>query len=231
MFAVELAGRRFLIDHKYDYIYKLCSSYYAAENTGRLISVTDEEIAQEQTGAFPLDYLESIAICRKIADDLILDDTLLFHGSAIAVDGEVYLFTAASGYGKSTHARLWCEVFGDRAVMINDDKPFLRVGENGVTVYGSPWDGKHHLSTNTSAPLKAICILERSETNRLEPIPTAMAIPMMIRGTHRPPDPVLLKKTLELIEKCSENINTYRMFCNMDPEAARVAYEGMCERK
>ena len=28
-----------------------------------------------------------------------------------------------------------------------------------VTVYGTPWAGKHFLSNNTSAPLKAICFL------------------------------------------------------------------------
>ena len=33
-------------------------------------------------------------------------DTFLFHGSAIAVDGAAYIFTAKSGTGKSTHARL-----------------------------------------------------------------------------------------------------------------------------
>jgi serine kinase of HPr protein (carbohydrate metabolism regulator) len=56
-------------------------------------------------------------------------DTFLFHGSAIAVDGVGYLFTAKSGTGKSTHARLWRELLGARAVMVNDDKPLLRVTE------------------------------------------------------------------------------------------------------
>lgn len=33
-------------------------------------------------------------------------DTVLFHVSVIAVDGRGFLFTAKSGTGKSTHARL-----------------------------------------------------------------------------------------------------------------------------
>ena len=40
-----------------------------------------------------------------------LADTLLFHGSVIAVDGEGYLFTAKAVPGKPTHTRLWREIF------------------------------------------------------------------------------------------------------------------------
>ena len=40
-----------------------------------------------------------------------------------------------NGTGKSTHARLWRETFGDRVWMINDDKPLLRIESEGA---GSP---------------------------------------------------------------------------------------------
>ena len=81
------------------------------------------------------------------------------------MDGAAYLFTAPSGTGKSTHTRLWREVFGDRVWMINDDKPMLRISENLVTAYGTPWNGKHHISRNASAPLKAIVQLNRGKEN------------------------------------------------------------------
>lgn len=83
-------------------------------------------------------YLETLAVYRKIADYLLSCDTLLFHGSVIAVDGEGYLFTAKSGTGKSTHTRLWREYFGERAVIVNDDKPLLHITDSGVTAYGTP---------------------------------------------------------------------------------------------
>ena len=80
-------------------------------------------------------------IYRKIADALVDDGVILYHGSVIAVDGQGYLFTAKSGTGKSTHTALWRELFGERAVMVNDDKPLLRVKDDQVTVYGTPWNG------------------------------------------------------------------------------------------
>lgn len=53
----------------------------------------------------------------------------MIHGSAISVGREGYLFTAKGGTGKSSHARLWRELLGDRAVMMNDGKPFIRVSD------------------------------------------------------------------------------------------------------
>ena len=172
-------------------------------------------------------YLETLAVYRKIADRLLSCDTLLFHGSVIAVDGEGYLFTAKSGTGKSTHTRLWREYFGERAVMVNDDKPLLRITDSGVTAYGTPWDGKHRLSTNTAVPLKGICILTRDTTNHIEPAEPHAAYPMIVQQTNRSLSADGMKQTLSLIDRMLNVVPVYRLGCNMDIEAARVAYEGM----
>ncbi|MDD6082904.1 MAG: hypothetical protein PUB89_08720 [Oscillospiraceae bacterium] len=158
-------------------------------------------------------------------------DTILFHGSVIAVDGFGYLFTAKSGTGKSTHTRLWRENFGDRAVMVNDDKPLLRITKEGVTAYGTPWDGKHRLSTNTSVPLKGICILERAAKNHIIRLDIKeqlrSAYPMIVQQTHKSSNPANALKTMELIDRLMEAVPIYRLSCNMEPTAAKVAYEGM----
>lgn len=172
-------------------------------------------------------YLETLAVYRKIADCLLSCDTLLFHGSVIAVDGEGYLFTAKSGTGKSTHTRLWREYFGERAVMVNDDKPLLRITDSGVTAYGTPWDGKHRLSTNTAVPLKGICILARDTTNHIEPVEPHAVYPLIVQQTNRSLSADGMKQTLSLIDRMLNVVPVYRLGCNMDIEAARVAYEGM----
>ena len=68
------------------------------------------------------------------------------------------LFTAKSGTGKSTHTRYWLEAFGNRAAIINDDKPFIRLDTPAPMICGAPWSGKHGLDTNLSVPLAGICI-------------------------------------------------------------------------
>ena len=172
-------------------------------------------------------YLETLAVYRKIADHLLSRDTLLFHGSVIAVDGEGYLFTAKSGTGKSTHTRLWREYFGERAVMVNDDKPLLHITDSGVTAYGTPWDGKYRLSTNTAVPLKGICVLTRDTTNHIEQAEPHDTYPMIVQQTNRSLTADGMKQTLSLIDRMLNIVPVYRLGCNMDIEAARVAYEGM----
>ena len=171
-------------------------------------------------------YLETLAVYRKIAESLPLYDTFLFHGSAVAAGGEGFLFTAASGTGKSTHTALWRELLGDRAVMVNDDKPLIRIGSDGsAVVYGTPWDGKHRISSNVSVPLKAVCILERAEENRIKRITKQEAYPMLMQQVYRPSDTDAMRRTLELIDSMDTDI--YRLGCNMDISAAELSYETM----
>ena len=142
------------------------------------------------------------------------------------MDGYGYLFTAKSGTGKSTHTRLWREYLGDRAVMVNDDKPLIRVGEQ-VTVFGTPYNGKHRLGENIAVPLRAVCILTRDTENHIERITKADAYAMLVQQVYRPQDAAQMAKTLQLVDRMAEQTALYRLGCNMDISAARVAYEGM----
>ncbi|MBO4325551.1 MAG: hypothetical protein J5845_09195 [Lachnospiraceae bacterium] len=215
-------------------IHELCEEYRSVQSPVMTIQTTEQDILAEKEPLYNTiqrpsskAYLETLAVQRKLTEALLDYDTILFHSSALAVDGQGYLFAALSGTGKSTHARLWREVFGDRVTMINDDKPFIHIGEDEVRVYGSPWDGKHHLSTNTSVPVKAICILTRDTTNHIEKISPQNAFSVLFQQTYRSKDPAKLAKTMDLIIRMTEMVSLYRLGCNMDPEAARVSYEGM----
>ena len=177
--------------------------------------------------AYADDYLESLAVYRAICERLPFYDTVLLHGSALCLDGEAYLFTAPSGTGKSTHARLWREVFGARVTMINDDKPLLRITDGGVTVYGTPYNGKHSLGADMAAPLGAICLLHRAEENVIRPIRAAEAFPTLLRQVYRCADAAAMARTLALLETLTHSVRLYSLGCNMDPAAARVAREGM----
>lgn len=135
-----------------------------------VIEVTDEEVEREKKKSEPgasKGIIESLAIYRKLCEKILDRNCVLFHCSAVAVDGKAYLFTAASGTGKSTHTRMWRQHFGGRAVMVNDDKPILRIKDDGIYVCGTPWCGKHGLQTNVEVPVQGICILRRGEENMI----------------------------------------------------------------
>ena len=204
------------------------------------ITVTREDMAFEQADlrdeahrdgfkprVFTDPFLERAAIQRAFAEFLFDYDILLFHGSAVAVDGAGYLFTAHSGTGKSTHTRLWKQVFGDRAVMVNDDKPFLALAEGGVSLHGSPWSGKHGLDRNMTVHLKGICILERGAENSICSISSQDALPMLRKQAYRPMDSAKEGQFLQLVERLSVSLPLWKMACNRDSDAAMVAYNAM----
>ncbi len=224
----------------YERVHGYCAEYRADGKPDFSVTITREDIDYERernaraaklvgrrSYNSPDDYLEELAVYRKIAEQMPYYDTLLFHGSCVAVDRQGYLFTAKSGTGKSTHTRLWRELWGDKAVMVNDDKPLITVTADGVLIHGTPYNGKHRLGSNISVPLKAVCVLERAKTNTIRSISKAEAYPMLIQQAYRPIDGAALAATLPLIDKMADAVALYKLGCNMDPQAARVAYEGM----
>lgn len=244
-FSLKIVDKTFVVETNYESTRTYCADYLCGNEFSDIqIEITQQNIAFERQKSAQEDaiegkpirsfsdaYLETIALQRKLAEHLFNFDTLLFHGSVVAIDDEAYLFTAKSGTGKSTHTRLWREVFGSRVVMVNDDKPFLKATKEGILVYGSPWNGKHGLGTNTCVPLKAICILKRGEENRIRQIPAKDAVLMLLQQSNRPMTPALMPKYMELIDRLAQGVTFYEMSCNMDPEAAVISYEAMSGKR
>ncbi len=222
----------------YQDIHDMCAPYRCGGNPDFAAEVSPADIEFERAKAqreaalegitftdHPDSFFEQFAVYRKICEKMPYYGTVLFHSSALAVDGEAYLFTAKSGTGKSTHAALWKQLLGDEAVIINDDKPLIHIENGRVTAYGTPWDGKHHLSANISAPVRAVCILERADENRIVPVTKSEALPMLIQQTYRPADSAALERTLALVDSLASSVMLYRLSCTPDIDAARLAYE------
>lgn len=239
-FTIKIAGTVAAVAALYESTRDFCKDYLSDEAPDISVLLTAQDIAAEQAildreraleglQIAPMDgcLLERTALQRKLADKLFERGILVFHGSAISVDGEAYLFTAKSGTGKSTHTRLWREMLGNRAVMINDDKPFIKVTSQEIQVYGSPWNGKHGLGNNICVPLKAICLLERGEQNKICRIPANEMVYMLLQQSNRPQQAKLLPKYLDILENIAESTAFYRLECNMEPESALISYQAM----
>ena len=238
----RFAERVVEIDSLYSRVHTLCRDYRWQGAPDFTVRTTREDIESERGRNVHGDagepfasqdcsrgYLEELAVYRAIAEHMPYFDTLLFHGSAIAVDGAAYIFAARSGTGKSTHARLWRRLLGERAIMVNDDKPLVRPETHGATVFGTPWDGKHRLSANIAVPLKGICVLERAEANQIRRITVEEAYMPLLKQTYRPMDRAAMGRTLDLLRRLTSRVRLYRMGCNMEIEAAEIAYAAMRE--
>lgn len=186
--------------------------------------IDDGECVRASATQYPAAYLETLAVYRKLCEYIVSRDGFLFHGSALAFDGQGCIFTAKSGTGKSTHTALWRKVFGKRVVMINDDKPIILLGgEEAPTVCGTPWNGKHGLGSNICVPLRAICFLERGERNQIVELDGSEVFYRLLGQTFRPSSAEALKKTLILLSTLCRKIKFYKLCCNMQDEAATVS--------
>ena len=239
-FSIAIAGRVVGIRALYANAKEFCQGYLTDGEPDFTVTISPEDVdferrksaSEDEMEGIPIrhfssEYLETLAIYRKIVEKMLDYNAFLFHGSAISVDGEGYLFTAKSGTGKSTHTNLWRTWFGERCITVNDDKPLLLVEEDRVMVCGTPWDGKHRMSNNIMVPLKGLVVLERGQINEIEPIGAACALPLLLQQSYRPSTALGLSRTLCLLEQVMQKTGLYRLRCNMDIEAAKLAYEGM----
>ena len=225
----KIADIVFDVKLMYGYTAKLCENYiYSGQEQPCFTAImTQQDIDAEKKGAeqFPDFYLESLALYRKLCDYALLNaDAIVFHSSAIMVDNEAYLFTAQSGTGKSTHARLWREMLGDRAVMINDDKPIIRYVDGDFYVYGTPWNGKHRLDTNARAKIKAICKIYQDKENSIRRLTNKEMLHTILNQTLIPTEVEKIDKLFGLIDKMLSSVNLYTLGCNISREAAELSY-------
>jgi len=120
-------------------------------------------------------------------------------------------------------------VFGSRAVMINDDKPFLSVGPEGVLAWGAPWSGKHGLDTNCCVPLKGLCVLERGKEDSIRRASPEQLLPMLYKQSYHPLDADKLPKMQALARQLAAATPLWQMECTKARCAAQIAYSAMAK--
>lgn len=222
------------VNFTYDFIDRQCEKYLSDGLPEHIITITSEKIDYERSlngengAGFPDGYFESLAFHREFVTWAVDKQVLLMHGSTIAFDGKAYMYTAPSGTGKSTHSHICSKVFGDRVFYINDDKPFLRRVDGQWRAYGSPWDGKHRLSTNCSAPLGGICFLRRGDVNEIHRADKFEKLGELMGQIYRPDDVKIMKSVMPLIISLAST-PLWELHCNISADAAKLSLGTMSE--
>jgi hypothetical protein len=149
------------------------------------------------------------------------------HASAVALENRAVLFSGPCGTGKSTHTGLWQRYFGkDKAVIINDDKPVLRLDNGVFYAYGTPWSGKSTLNANIRVPLGAVVFLKQAEENHIRRLDSKEAIRMLIYQSLRPNSQMdKMNKLLTLIDALLQKTAVYQLDCSISPEAVELTYD------
>lgn len=219
------------MNSRYQRVEESCKNYFLErEKCDVAFSCTDAEIEFEnqENRNFSNGYLEFIALFRKLAEWLPLHNAFVLHSATFDINGVGVAFAAHSGTGKTTHMRLWQEYLGDKMVVVNGDKPIVRFFEDepeSPYAYGTPWNGKERLGCNMRTPLKHICFIERSEKNYVEPMDKSQAIDRIFNQVYMPKDPMAVMNTMQLIDRLLSCCKLWTIHCNMEPDAAHVAYK------
>ena len=242
-FQIELAGLKIELHTLYN-LHKFCHDYLLSEedetaNPDITVRTTAANLEEENERA--INYLghelyspfmkEKQYVYRQIAEKLPNHNIVLMHAAAIEFDNQAFLFAGPSGSGKSTYADYWKSKFNDRITYINDDKPLIKITDEGVYAFGSPWCGKERRNNNISAPVKGIIFLYQAEENRIRPLKKSECWDLMLNQIYRTSTADTLTKTLGLIEEAMESIPIYSLDFKKSPSAVDLVYSCLIDDK
>lgn len=146
--------------------------------------------------------------------------TLFFHAAQIAVKETGILFTAPSGTGKTTQAKLWEKYRGARHICA--DRTLVRRLPEGWRTFGYPLDGSEPICSEEEHTLGAVVLLRQGQQNQVVRLNGRHAIAalmpqMVIDGWSAEAK----AREIELLANLLEEIPVYQLNCTPDETAVR----------
>lgn len=140
----------------------------------------------------------------------------IVHSCGWACNGKSILFPGVSGAGKTTLCRQL--MAAGQGNVLSDDRVVLREGPEGFRACGTPWPGDAKQARNESAPLAAICFIEKSPEHRLIPIRPAEALRRLMEAASIPWFSAPLRDlVLPQVERLVSTLPAYRLGFRPDP--------------
>ncbi len=137
------------------------------------------------------------------------------HSASVLYKEKAWLFSAPSGTGKSTHARLWTQ-YSD-AVNINGDLNLIGIKEGAPCVFGIPWCGTSEIFTKEDYPLGGVVFLKQASENRIEEFTYEKALVTLSRRSISPLwKSESLEKMMHDLEPVSTQITSLRLYCTKE---------------
>ena len=144
---------------------------------------------------------------------------MILHASAVIYQGEVYVFAAPSGTGKSTHAALWEKYFGGE--ILNGDKVILHKEGDRVMASGGPVAGSSEIYRNETYPVAALFLLKQAPENRVTPVSKRTAVlSLYSHAVKSEQDAEFNNQLVDLAVSLEERLNIFSLECT--PEKAAV---------
>lgn len=235
MFYLSMAGLNVAVRNDFDLFERECADYVVDRpaHVDFEIDPTEEEerefkrVFLERWGTALDDaQAEERASYAQLYGTLPRFGRFWIHAVLVGLDGWGYAFSAPSGTGKTTHARLWLREFPG-ARIVNGDLPVVCERDGAYWGWGTPFCGKEHYQVNCGVPLRGLAFIERGQDNAIEPLPASEAFGYLVNDHRTWMGPENQELYLDLFQRFVETVPLWRLTANMTQEAARVAHAAM----
>ncbi len=144
------------------------------------------------------------------------------HSASLLYRDKIWLFSAPSGTGKSTHTNLWHRFGSTR--LVNGDLNLLAMEGETPLVHGIPWCGTSGIRDTGTYPLGGILLLKQSAKNRVEELSPEEKILLIQQRLISPFWTAgMLEESLSLVEKLTSHILVCRLHCTISEDAVKTA--------
>ena len=144
------------------------------------------------------------------------------HSASILYRDRAWLFSAPSGTGKSTHVKLWEELY--QTAVLNGDLNLLAVEDGRPVVHGIPWCGTSQTFDTRTLPLGGIVLLRRAGQDAVEELPPEQKALLVLQRFISPLwTAPLLEEAARFAGQVAGEIAICRLRCTKNPSAATVS--------
>ena len=215
--AVQLyrKGKLFLVELGYPSTEEKERLWMDVENGIARVSVNWESsyAAQALTSMARIMYSQRVLLRKGFS----------IHASTVIKEGVAYLFLGKSGTGKSTHSRWWMQEWPE-VELLNDDNPIVRIVDEQIWVYGSPWSGKTPCYKQKRVPLKGLVRLEQAPMNQWTTVKGVKAWAAVFPSCAvMMEDSCLYQALQETLDRVVSQVKVGRLKCLPNGEAARLS--------
>ena len=211
---------------------RICRPYMTdSKRTDIKLYTTTNDIAIKQKSlsiGLSDEQAECICLHEQLSLRLVNFDAFVMHAALISYQGKGYAIVAPRGGGKTTHATLWKDSFGDAVRIVNGDKPIVRLGKDGTFMaYGTPWCGKEGLGENAAVPLCGICFLSKASTDRVRPVDEREYLELLIRNVVFPADRGSMDRGAKLLAHLIRTVPAVAAECTPTEQAAIMVCQAL----
>ncbi len=143
---------------------------------------------------------------------------ILTHAAGVVSKGRSFIFTGASGAGKSTFSELLAEAGIGK--LLSDERMIVREMAGTMRAFGTPWAGTAGIARSGDAPLAGIFFLKHAPGNHIEKLAPGDALDRLLPLLSVPwYDPDTLSRIIAFAKRLVARVPAYEMGFTPDRSA------------